>query len=1248
MNRIEDVYGLTPAQQGMYLQTLDNKAEAYNLYYLFELKNETDIQTLRQAIRLLAVRHPVLKTAFAVIDGEVKQVILTDRVPYTEAVNLDYGFSEEALNSIVKEKSAYSFDFQRDSLMRCFFICFSDKSFFLLHTHHLIADGWSMSVLLEDLTEYYCALADNTDYDLLKSRIEAERKNYTSFASYVNLIRAYDSNETENYWDNLLSDASVFTLPKATAVQNENTHIERRKVSIEPQLRERLEAFARSQRVTVNSVIECAFSLALQKHTGTSDLIYNKVISGKSIELPNLERTAGPMINTVPVRIKRSEDMTLSALLRQVHNQSVDANKYGFLSLSEIYRRNEIDPGDVDVIFAFGNYYAPVIDSEKSPFGLVSYREETEFPLTVNVFPDGEAYSVQCAFDCGGVSREFVTALENSFVEIARSITESDLQKSSNVSDFLQLTSEERKTVIYDFNRTSVPYDKTKGLYELLAEQARTCSQKQAVIFNGQSITYENLLQRVDETADRLKKAGVGASDVVAVYLDRSPLLIVLQLAVIKLGAVFLPADRRYPVERLRFLCKDCNVKLLITDADTSFITDCKALTPKELESIGVYQPHTPAVYSDNCYIIYTSGSTGAPKGCLLKQSGLVNFCINNNTLESLKRNQTNIFACVNSVAFDYFIAESLLPLLNGFSVVLCDENESLNQNAFFELVRKHGINVLMTTPTRLKLFYDEGSDCSCLKNLDCVCTSGEPLTAKLLKRIYEVSQKAVVYNPLGPSECTVWDLGGELDRNAGIDIHLGKPIANAQIYIVDKYMNPAPIGVTGELCIAGDGVGSGYLNRPELTAEKFVDNPFGEGKLYKTGDLAYWREDGNIVFVGRNDFQVKINGQRVEEADRQTLCAFYTGKETPASDLRTLLGKTLPRYMIPQGFKHLEAMPLNTSGKTDRKALEILPVETVGIQPSEFSPAQTPTEEAVCRAFCELFDIERVGRNDNFYDLGGTSLQLVQLLTQPPFDALSPADFLVDPTPAGVAEKLDNKGETEYTFVVPLYTPVHSKKAVVLFPYAGGDASAYTALTAKAREENSDISLFCVDWQNDKTMSDIENEILALSNKMSVCFYSHCAGSAVAMELLDRLNAEEMRIRNYIAGANIPPHGLAAGFNIWEHISDGGIINRLKKAGLNLNENDPSALHERLERFRRHTNIYRDYYKRKYSKTDVSVTAIISRNDPFTKNYADAEKHWAKVVTDVNKVVLIDTPSHYFNNTDTELLLNLFSETIN
>lgn len=543
-------------------------------------------------------------------------------------------------------------------------------------------------------------------------------------------------------------------------------------------------------------------------------------------------------------------------------------------------------------------------------------------------------------------------------------------------------------------------------VHVLFEEQVKRTPDKTAIIFKDTLLSYFELNELVQKYADILVSLGINKGNVVAVHLERSHRLIVLQLAVLKIGAIFLPVDKRYPIDRIEYMCKDCNVSILVSDDSDDRHIKANVITIDEFEQAVPNKKAATVNNSGICYIIYTSGSTGTPKGCALTGKGLTNFCRNNNTLETLKNRENNVFACVNSVSFDYFIAESLLPLTNGYTTVIFDDNESTIQDEFLKIVSENAVNVVMTTPTRLKIYFSDKSDCDVLKQLTCVCTSGEPLMPELLMQIYEKSPNAQVYNPIGPSECSVWDIGGRLNKDDGIDIHIGKPIANTQIYIVDKYMKICPIGVTGELCIAGDGVGAGYLNRPELTAEKFIDNPFGKGKLYKTGDLAYWREDGNIAYVGRNDFQVKIRGLRIElgeienainsvdgisqsvvvvrkdEAGRQLICAFYTGEEKPAKEIRDTIGKRLPKYMLPHIFTHIVEMPLTSSGKVNRKALPEIDLNCIYRDAEHVAP-KTQLEKELCGLMKIVLGLDSVGITDNFFDFGGDSLKAIEFVSK-------------------------------------------------------------------------------------------------------------------------------------------------------------------------------------------------------------------------------------------------------------------------
>lgn len=854
--------------------------------------------------------------------------------------------------------------------------------------HHLICDAWSLTVLR---WQVYQILEKNTVPPAFSFLKYAERAaGYPDSKKYVS--------DKDYFLGQFLCNRERLFLPDTQI----NSHVsETVTLEIGEKLTAELAKYAQKTNLSTYVLLLTAFGIYYSKTHGNPDRFYlgTAVLNRTTQEERN---TVGPFLNDIPFLFDLDYSSTLKETAELIGENMMSAfrhQRFNYPMFQEAVAGKVSDPCVYDVVFSF----QPELDVI-SDYYVKWYQngmQAEHLQIHIDHRNDENCLSVTYNYLVEKFDESQILSLHRHYMNILSQLLSNDTLQ---LAECRVMADDEKNDIITGFNRTAVPYEKRKSIYELFREQAEQTPERKAVIFRNQTISYSSLLNLIDATADRLYGFGICPSDVVAICLDRSPLLFILQFAVLKLGAVFLPVDKRFPRDRLAFLCRDCKVRLLVSDSDYVDFPDIRTVGPDELLINNQDSAPSQVSYVDNCYIIYTSGSTGVPKGCFLKQSGLVNFCINNNTLGTLKRNVQNVFACVNSVAFDYFIAESIFPLLNGFTVSLCDEDESLQQSAFLDAIRKNQINVLMTTPTRLSLFFDDSADCGELMALDCICSSGEPLTEPLLEKIFSLSPNAAVFNPLGPSECTVWNLGGELDRASGADIHLGKPIANTQVFVLDNYMQPVPIGVTGELCIAGDGVGGGYLNRPELTAERFVDNPFGEGKLYKSGDLVRMRRDGNVVFVGRNDFQVKVNGQRVElgeieaavlsvegvenaavisqrnKTDGLMLCAFYTGREYEQNELRNILLKSLPVYMIPFSFFHLNEMPLTVSGKIDRKALELIQAEPLA---KEYSPPVSEKEIILTKIIAENLDISQVGRTDQFLALGGDSIRAIRVTAE-------------------------------------------------------------------------------------------------------------------------------------------------------------------------------------------------------------------------------------------------------------------------
>lgn len=631
-----------------------------------------------------------------------------------------------------------------------------------------------------------------------------------------------------------------------------------------------------------------------------------------------------------------------------------------------------------------------------------------KFDLSMELTPVKKGCILRLEYCEGKYKEEFIDTLAQSYLHILEQLGDKKLAHISVLPEDMF------HKVIEEFNDTYVEYPKEKCVHELFTEQAAQTPDKTALIFEEKKFTYQELDEMSNSLAHHLQQKGIKSGDSVAVLLKRNENVILTQLAILKLGAIFIPIDNRYPSERIKYILSKSNAKLIIKNKNTKIYFHMEYEIEKwSFQPIKNFKPVHVSPRKP-CYVIFTSGSTGQPKGCSLSNQGIVNFCLNNNILNKCNQLKKQICVSVNSISFDFFIAESLLPLLNGYTIVLANEKESIEQDLFSKLLVLNHVNIIQTTPTRYKIFFSNQQSLAFAHQLKILVTSGEPLPLQLLKQFIE-NTDATIFNPLGPSECSVWAAGGELytkgKKSAKVDITIGRPIANTQIYILDVDKNPVPIGVPGELYIAGDGVGLGYLNQPELTAERFVLNPFAtkenhHGKImYQTGDLARWRADGEIEYLGRIDTQVKIRGLRIElgeiesamagfpgirlaaaadgrdKSGRQYLTGYYTADEDiDEKALRSHLSDRLPKYMVPNYFVHLDAMPMTPSGKTDRRNL---PEPDFTMQERSFTAPQTEIERKLCSLLEELLSLEPVGIQDDFFELGGDSLTAMEYMAK-------------------------------------------------------------------------------------------------------------------------------------------------------------------------------------------------------------------------------------------------------------------------
>ena len=974
----KSTYPLLPQQKAIYAvysknpQTLD-----YNMPAKMVLPKDIDVARLKQSIQKAVDNHPVLKSCIR-LDGE-NIVGVYDENAALHFEEYDTGHENEFFRP---------FDLTKAPLIR---IGFAENKL-LFDMHHIVADGTSLDILLQDIVRAY--------------KGEALSEEAAGYGDYAGYYYQQDMEKHKSFFKELLKcDFEPVELPKTTAPQkigkSKTYEIKMSRITAAKE-------FGAKQHLTDTMLFLGAYGILLSKYTAKQQILSSIILQNRIHA--QLGHTVGMFVNTLPFSLCVTGKMT--AYMQKVRKLVLGLFEHQELPFAEIAQAvGMTDKNVVNTAFVYqADGEKRLVLNEENIMPEQMETDTSKFDLLMELTPCAHKMKIRLEYNGAKYDEQLMDKLAQAYIRILEQFNKED------IAAVEILSKDEYEQIVYQFNDTAVAYPKEKCVHELFVQQAKKTPDKTALVFEDKKFTYRELDEMSNSLAHFLREKGVKAGDKVAVLLNRDENVIFSQFAVLRLGAVFIPVDSRYPKDRVEYILNESHAKLIVKNManEMQFKNSCAIEDwTREKQENGINE----RIDSDKiCYIIFTSGSTGKPKGCTLTHKGIVNFCVNNNILKACNALQEQNCVSVNTISFDFFIAESLLPLLNGYTVILANERQSTTQEDFAELVKNQRVNIVQTTPTRHQIYFNENKDMSYAGQLRVIVTSGEALPRDLLDKFLKYTS-AEVFNPLGPSECSVWVVGGELhteqQSKKSVDITIGTPIANTQIYITGSNNELLPIGVAGELCIAGDGVGKGYLNRPDLTAEKFVSNPFAtkenhHGKvLYHTGDLARWRADGEIEYLGRIDTQVKIHGLRIElgeiesvmgsfegialtaaadkkdSSGRQFLVGYYTTVGNIPVDekaLRRHLAEKLPKYMIPNYFMKLEQMPMTASGKTDRKNL---PTPDFTVQSDSYAAPQTDMQKALCHLTEELLHIEKAGIDDDFFEYGGDSLSAIEYVAK-------------------------------------------------------------------------------------------------------------------------------------------------------------------------------------------------------------------------------------------------------------------------
>ncbi len=1074
---VEDIYELAPLQQGMLFETLYAPASGvYVIQFCLRLEAGLQVSAFRQAWQEVLNHHPILRTLF-IWQREKAPLQLVRRavaLPWTELDWQGVVDEEQALQAWLTADRQRGFVVEEAPLLRCTLMRLRNgQQLFVWTHHHLISDGWSMPLLLQELVVRYRAASQGQAVAVASVR---------PYRDYILWLRRQDRPRAAAFWQ---AQVAHFTAPTALGVARgelvrgtEEASYATVSYPVVGELTARLTAFAQQQQLTLNTVVQGAWALLLGRYSGTEAVLFGATVAGRPATLAGVEAMVGLFINTIPVAVSLPATATVLPWLQQLQQTQAQAQEYAYLPLTEIQGWSAIPRGVplFDTLLVFENYPVDTAPLEDG-FALVKAvdsQEQTNYPLTVGVAPGAEL-RFTFSYDTRRFGADTIARLFGHLQTLLAGMIDNPHQCLPRLP---LLTAAEEEVLLRGWNATAVAYP-SECIHARFAAQVQHTPGAVALWYGEAQLSYGALEARANQLAHYLQGLGVGPNVLVGLCVERSLDMVIGLLGILKAGGAYVPLDPTYPAARLAFMLADAAPPVLLTQAHLVATLPPVAgqllCLDRDWPLIAT-QPTTPpvsAVTPDHlAYVIYTSGSTGQPKGAMNAHRGVMNRLLWMQETYGLQPDD-----CVlqkTPFSFDVSVWEFFWPLLTGASMAIAAPEGHKDPSYLTKLIRQYQVTTLHFVPSMLNAFLlaDGMAGCDSVRRVIC---SGEALPYELQQRFFRQSD-AELHNLYGPTEAAVdvsfWACRPE---SKYLSVPIGRPVANTQLYILDPYLQPVPIGVAGELHIGGVQVGLGYLHRPALTAEKFIADPFRAGRLYKTGDLARYLPDGNIEYLGRLDHQVKIRGFRIELGEIESLLATYPGVQesvvlaredipgdqqlvaylvlsaTDPLDLeavRRYLQATLPDYMVPNAFVVLPALPLSPNGKLDRKALPA-PERSSPFAGKVRSPRDA-IEQQLAIIWMELLACSAVDIEDNFFALGGNSLLAIRLVAalQNHFGQTLPlASLFAQPTIRQLAEQLRHSGVAEHWSPLVTMQPHGDQPPFFCVHPVGGDVLAYYAL---------------------------------------------------------------------------------------------------------------------------------------------------------------------------------------------------------
>ena len=1041
VDNVQDIYPLAPLQNGMlFHHLLDEQGEdTYVVSMLFALCSRQRLDEFLEALSWAINRHDILRTA--VLWEQLPQAV---QVVYRRAVlpvaDVQLAADRDPVEQLRERMrpELQRLDVHRAPLMRLQVAAdpHNEHWYAILQLHHLVCDHESLDSMLAEVTAYLRGRGQELPEPL------PYRNHVAQATSSARALKA------EAFFRARLGDIDEPTAPFGLVdVRGNGSRIERMELALDSTLAERVRGQARHLGVSAATLFHVAWALVVSQTSGRGDVVFGTVLLGRLQGSAGAHRILGLFMNTLPLRVQLDQ-VTVAELVEQTQRALVDLLSHEQTALSLAQRCSSIG-GSAPLFTSLLNYRWSTVDlsDEFASVGMsrLAIRSYTNYPVTMSVLDQGQGFLLNLQtdrrIDTGNVMSYMTTAIQSLVEALEQSATRP-------ARTLTVLPTQERRLVIDGFNTTQAVYPRAKLVHQLVEEQAARVPHATAVVCGDQELTYQQLNDRANEIAHLLAELGVRSDQRVGVCAERGTQLIAALLGILKAGAAYVPLDASYPRERLAYMIQDSAPVVVLSERSLRDVLPEVHACVIDLEDVlggGVAEPRpnpdatARGLTARNlAYVIYTSGSTGTPKGVMIEHRGLANLigwhCA------AFDVGDGSRCSCLAALGFDAAVWEIWPSLSAGATLVLAPPTTARDTEAMLDWWADERLDVTFLPTPLAELAFARNRLNTGLRTL---LVGGDRL------RFRPVAHSFALINNYGPTEITVVATSGRLDDEDAV-LHIGRPIANVRIYILDDRCQPVPLGVAGEIYAGGVGVARGYLNRPELTAERFLPDPFSadpQDRMYRTGDLGRWRSDGMIEYLGRNDHQVKIRGMRIEIGEIEAHLAAHsfvkdtvviaredvpgekhlvayvvpnqlTGDESDGVEaLRASLKEALPEYMLPSAVVTLDRLPLTSNGKLDRRALPAPDTEAYAIL--QYEPPQGDVEDLLARIWQEALGIHRVGRRDSFFDLGGHSLLVLNVMfktNQALGSALRVADLYKNPTIRGLAARVQGDiSEDEY-----------------------------------------------------------------------------------------------------------------------------------------------------------------------------------------------------------------------------------------